>query len=238
MKSNSSKLLNVSDCYDRKPSSHQQNTFTSNHYLAPLRRSSSLQFPKTNLSFIESALDSLKNSSTSIYASTLSAAGLLNGIGLDGLRSITVQWPQLPASGTHSKQARKKKMARERKAGSEQLIREFNVAVCPKEQPTPYSVRAMTMERAYSQFEKRQLRHFFIYYQLSSQSFKDVNKIPLELPLMIAYKSDTGNVVHSQIKRFVSKENNNNDNKDNAELWCAIPYDSNGNPVAEPYHLG
>jgi len=24
MKSNSSKLLNVSDCYDRKPSSHQQ----------------------------------------------------------------------------------------------------------------------------------------------------------------------------------------------------------------------
>nr|CAD2127057.1 unnamed protein product [Meloidogyne enterolobii] len=130
-------------------------------------------------------------------------------------------------------------MARERKAGSEQLIREFNVAVCPKEQPTPYSVRAMTMERAYSQFEKRQLRHFFIYYQLSSQSFKDVNKIPLELPLMIAYKSDTGNVVHSQIKRFVSKENNNNDNnKDNTELWCAIPYDSNGNPVAEPYHLG
>ena len=93
-------------------------------------------------------------------------------------------------------------------------------------------------KRAYSQFEKRQLRHFFIYYQLSSQSFKDVNKIPLELPLMIAYKSDTGNVVHSQIKRFVSKENNNNDNKDNAELWCAIPYDSNGNPVAEPYHLG
>lgn len=58
--------------------------------MAPLRRSSSLQFPKTNLSFIESALDSLKNSSTSIYASTLSAAGLLNGIGLDGLRSITV----------------------------------------------------------------------------------------------------------------------------------------------------
>lgn len=145
-----------------------------------------------------------------------------------------VQWPQLPASGTHSKQERKKKMARERKAGSEQLIREFNVAVCPKEQPTPYSVRAMTMERAYSQFEKRQLRHFFIYYQLSSQSFKDVNKIPLELPLMIAYKSDTGNVVHSQIKRFVSKENNNNDNnKDNTELWCAIPYDSNGNPVAD-----
>uniref|UniRef100_A0A1I8B0C0 Uncharacterized protein n=1 Tax=Meloidogyne hapla TaxID=6305 RepID=A0A1I8B0C0_MELHA len=133
----------------------------------------------------------------------------------------------------HAKQEKKKKMAREMKAGSEQLIREFNVAVCPKEQPTPYPVRAMTMERAYSQFEKRQLRHFFIYYQLSSQSFKNANKIPLELPLMIAYKSDTGNVVHSQIKRFVCKENNNN-----AELWCAIPYDANGNPIAEPYHLG
>ncbi|CAK5031517.1 unnamed protein product [Meloidogyne enterolobii] len=90
MHSKSNKLLNVSDCYDRKPSSHQQTTFTTNHYLAPIRRSSSLEFPKTNLSFIESALDSLKNSSTSIYASTLSAAGLLNGIGLDGLRSITV----------------------------------------------------------------------------------------------------------------------------------------------------
>jgi len=46
-------------------------------------------------------------------------------------------------------------MARERKAGSEQLIREFNVAVCPKEQPTPYSVRAMTMEvRDFLRFKK------------------------------------------------------------------------------------
>uniref|UniRef100_A0A914NU56 Uncharacterized protein n=1 Tax=Meloidogyne incognita TaxID=6306 RepID=A0A914NU56_MELIC len=47
---------------------------------------------------------------------------------------------------TFQNRREKKKMARERKAGSEQLIREFNVAVCPKEQPTPYSVRAMTME--------------------------------------------------------------------------------------------
>uniref|UniRef100_A0A1I8B029 Uncharacterized protein n=1 Tax=Meloidogyne hapla TaxID=6305 RepID=A0A1I8B029_MELHA len=85
---NSNKLLKVPDCYDRI---YKQPTF--HHHLSPLRRSSSLDFPKintTNLTFIESALDSLKNSSTSIYASTLSAAGLLNGVGLGGLRSVTV----------------------------------------------------------------------------------------------------------------------------------------------------
>ncbi|KAF7637918.1 hypothetical protein Mgra_00002621 [Meloidogyne graminicola] len=156
-----------------------------------------------------------------------------------------IQWPHRPECGMHAKSEKKKKKLKaiERNAGSEQLIRKFNVAVCPKEQPTPFPVRAMTMENACSQFEKRQLRHFFIYYKLSGESFKNVDKIPPELPLMIAYKSDTGNVVHSQIKRYLSMENNNNDNneeKENSpsELWCAVQVDEEGNPHYEPYHLG
>ncbi|KAI3420953.1 hypothetical protein GPALN_014580 [Globodera pallida] len=65
-----------------------------------LRRSSSLQLPgpsernvqlhshqrNLNFNFIHSAICTLKSSSASIYASTLSAAGLLGGVGLGGLR--------------------------------------------------------------------------------------------------------------------------------------------------------
>ncbi|KAL3076770.1 hypothetical protein niasHS_011507 [Heterodera schachtii] len=68
-----------------------------------IRRSSSLQLPSSiqaadceqksqrltdaNFNFIHSALCTLKSSSASIYASTLSAAGLLGGVGLGGFRS-------------------------------------------------------------------------------------------------------------------------------------------------------